>query len=146
MRFVLMVPAGMKRYRRWFVPGGSYFFTVVAYQRKPFLCDELARTILREKIIQCQATWPFTMEAIVLLPYHLHAIWTLGDDGFSQRWGWIKKEFTKSWIAAGGPEQHVSLGNASTAAMVRGSRVSGSTCFATKTIWRFTWTIFTTTP
>lgn len=44
---------------------------------------------------------------MVLLDDHLHAIWTLpdGDTRYSARWGWIKKEFTKAYLAAGGEEQ-----------------------------------------
>ena len=40
----------------------------------------------------------------VLLPDHLHAIWSLlpGDSEYSKRWGWIKKEFAKEWLAGGG--------------------------------------------
>jgi putative transposase len=47
------------------------------------------------------------LDAIVLLPDHLHAIWTLppGDADFSIRWAAIKADFTRHWIAAGGNEQ-----------------------------------------
>ena len=47
---------------------------------------------------------------MVLLPDHLHAIWTLptGESNYPLRWAWIKKEFTKGWLAAGGAEQPVS--------------------------------------
>ena len=40
---------------------------------------------------------PFTVDAIVLLPDHLHCIWTLpqGDDDFSKRWMLIKGKFTR---------------------------------------------------
>lgn len=43
----------------------------------------------------------------MVLPDHLHTIWTLpcGDDGFSRRIGFLKKEFTKAWLARGGHEQ-----------------------------------------
>lgn len=101
---------GMAEYRRYYVAGGSYFFTVVSKHRANFLCDELAREILGQKMRTCQARWPFRVDAIVLLPDHLHAMWSLpeGDDRYSQRWGWIKKEFTKAWLAAGGREQVVS--------------------------------------
>ena len=53
-----------------------------------------------------KSKWTFAVDAIVLLPDHWHAIFTLppGDDCFSKRMGWIKKEFTKVWIAAGGQE------------------------------------------
>jgi putative transposase len=44
---------------------------------------------------------------MVLLPDHLHTIWQLpdGDDDYSRRWAFLKKEFTKEWLASGGQEQ-----------------------------------------
>ncbi len=61
---------------------------------------------------RCRMKWPFTINALVLLPDHLHAIWSLppGDDAYSKRWGWIKKEFTKNWLAMGGREQRQTQG------------------------------------
>ncbi len=100
----------MADYRRWYVPGGTYFFTVVAHNRYPLFADPFARELLAAKIRECQKEWPFTINAIVSLPEHLHAMWTLppGDAKYPMRWGWIKKEFTKAWLAAGGIEQPVS--------------------------------------
>ena len=97
----------MSDYRRVYVPGGTFFFTVVTENRAPFLCDDRARGILRESIETCRQKWPMMIEAIVLLPDHLHTIWTLpGDDSdYSRRWAWIKKEFTKAWLAGHGKEQ-----------------------------------------
>lgn len=93
-------------YRRAFVPGGTYFFTLVTEQRNRIFEFELARKILSSKIRDCQAKWPFTIDAIVLLPDHLHAILTLppDDDRYPTRLGWIKKEFTKEWMMQGGLE------------------------------------------
>jgi REP-associated tyrosine transposase len=97
----------MPNYRRWFVPGGSYFFTVVSENRAPIFCTDVARPILSEWIQSCQRQWPFRIDAMVLLPDHLHTIWTLPptDTRYPARWGWIKKEFTKAWLAVGGVEQ-----------------------------------------
>ena len=77
--------------------GTAYFFTVVTWQRQPILCEEPSRQVLREVIQELQLSHPFTIEAWVLLPDHLHCIWTLpeGDSNYSLRWGWLKKEFTK---------------------------------------------------
>jgi putative transposase len=102
----------MKNYRRWFVPGATYFFTLVTANREPFLCDEAARRIIREKLQECLAQWPFTLTAIVLLPDHLHTLWTLpdGDIAYPTRLGWLKKEFTKAWLLEGHPEQPISAG------------------------------------
>jgi putative transposase len=96
----------MPNYRRAFVPGATYFFTLVTYNRRPIFRGEMARRILGDKIRECQQKWPFEVVAIVLLPEHLHAIWSLppGDDEYPKRWGWIKKEFSKEWLSAGGTE------------------------------------------
>ncbi len=67
----------MFRYRRADVPGGTYFFTVVTYRRRAILCDEPVRTALRDAIKIVRSRHPFTIDAWVLLPDHLHAIWTL---------------------------------------------------------------------
>ena len=67
----------MSDYRRYFVPGGSYFFTVVTYRRAPFLCTSKASEILGAKIRECQSEWPFEINAIVLMPDHLHSHYSL---------------------------------------------------------------------
>ena len=100
----------MADYRRWHVAGGTFFFTVVTHSRAPLFRDAAARRILGEKFRECLRDRPFRLDAIVLLPDHLHAIWTLppGDADYPGRWAWIKKEFTKEWLASGGVEQEVS--------------------------------------
>jgi putative transposase len=100
----------MADYRRYFVPGGTYFFTLVTQGRAGFLCTDRARPILAGVLRECRARWPLTMIATVLLPEHLHTIWSLppGDAAYSVRWAWIKKDFTKRWLAAGGWEEPIS--------------------------------------
>lgn len=81
----------MTNYRRNFVPGGSYFFTVnVADRRSRLLTDHI--DVLRAAFRDVRARHPFTVEAVVVLPDHLHAIWTLpeGDANFATRWRLIK--------------------------------------------------------
>jgi REP-associated tyrosine transposase len=82
----------MSCYRRASIPGSSYFFTVVAYRRRPILCDEPIRHALRASIEKVHATRPFVINAWVLLPDHLHCILTLleGNADFSTRWMMIK--------------------------------------------------------
>ena len=97
----------MPHYHRSYTPGGTYFFTVVTYQRANILRTDTARSALRRAFITCKQRWPFETVAIVLLDDHLHTIWTLPSDdtNYSRRWSWIKREFGKAWLAAGGTQR-----------------------------------------
>jgi putative transposase len=90
----------LPQYRRPFVPGGTFFFTVVTQDRQPILCHDPARPLLRSAIQQTRADRPFELLAMVLLDDHLHAIWELppGDPVFSIRWAAIKAGFTRAWL------------------------------------------------
>ncbi|MFY7802833.1 MAG: REP-associated tyrosine transposase [Limnoraphis robusta] len=86
------------RYRRARTPGATYFFTIVTYQRqKLFHRPELVE-YLREAFRTVQTNHPFTIDAIVVLPDHLHCIWTLPpeDANFSTRWRLIKTNFSRT--------------------------------------------------
>jgi putative transposase len=87
----------MSHYRRANTTGATYFFTVVTYQRRNFLCDDDARVALRDAIIKARERHPFQIDAWVLLPDHLHAIWTLPPDdaNFTLRWQQIKRHVTQ---------------------------------------------------
>ena len=100
----------MSEYRRWFVPGGTYFFTIVTYDRKPILTSDQGRQFLKQSVRVVRQTYPFQLFATVLLPDHWHLIMILpsGDDRYSTRIKRIKQEFTKSWLNAGLPEAFVS--------------------------------------
>jgi putative transposase len=97
----------MSDYRRYFVPGGTYFFTVVTERRAKLFSAEPARRLLGTVMRECFTRFPLTVVAVVLLPDHLHTIWTLppGDDRYSLRWAWIKRDFTRRWLNMGGCEQ-----------------------------------------
>jgi putative transposase len=97
----------MSDYRRLFIPGGTYFFTVVTANRAPLFSDPRARRLLGVVMRDCFARRPVEVIAQVLLPEHLHAIWALPtrDADYSTRWRWIKREFTRTWLGAGGREQ-----------------------------------------
>jgi putative transposase len=96
----------MSAYRRLFIPGGTYFFTVVTAMRRPILTAEPARSILRRSIEETRRRFPFEIIAMVLLPDHLHAIWSLplDDCKYAQRWGRIKANFTREYLHVGGIE------------------------------------------
>jgi len=83
----------MSRYRRADIPGATYFFTVVTDRRRPILCDAPVRAALRDAVKKVQSRHPFTIDAWVLLPDHLHTIWTLpaGDANYAMRWSLIKR-------------------------------------------------------
>lgn len=70
----------MPNYRRLLQPGGTFFFTLVTAERRNLFSDDVARRYLRTAISTVQATQPFDMVAIVLLPNHIHCIWTLPED------------------------------------------------------------------
>ena len=77
----------MSHYRRDDTPGATYFFTVMTYRRRSFLCDDDVRNALRDAIQLTRENYPFVIEAWVLLPDHLHCIWKLppGDADHSTR-------------------------------------------------------------
>ncbi|MGI0481813.1 REP-associated tyrosine transposase [Geminocystis sp. CENA526] len=84
-------------YRRTQIQGGTYFFTVVTYNRHPILCYPDNIQLLREAFAYAMKRYPFIIDAIVILPDHLHCIWTLpeGDGDFSTRWRLIKSYFSR---------------------------------------------------
>ena len=79
----------MPNYRRTIAPGGTFFFTVVSWRRRPVLCNPDIRASLRAALTSVRATHPVTVEAMVLLPDHLHCVWTLpeGDADFASALG-----------------------------------------------------------
>lgn len=87
----------MPNYKRSYY-GRTYFFTVVTHNRKPLFWDATVVDLLRAAIRNVQATNPFEIDAIVVLPDHVHCIWSIpeGDVDYSKRWGRIKAGFTKS--------------------------------------------------
>ncbi len=96
----------MSDYRRLFVPGATYFFTVVTYNRYPFFRDPTAQDHLRRAWLDIQSQLPFENLASVLLHDHFHCLWILplGDSDYSNRMKRIKERFTCDWLAQGGHE------------------------------------------
>jgi len=87
----------MPEYRRATTEGGTFFFTIVTYERRPILCLEKSRAIMRDVIRSVAKRHPFAVNAWVVLPDHMHCLWTLpgGDKNFSVRWALIEREFTR---------------------------------------------------
>lgn len=86
----------MSFYRRIRVPGATVFFTVALQQRgASTLVDEIER--LRLAFAMTRRERPFVIDACVVLPDHLHCVWTLppGDSDYSTRWGAIKSRFSR---------------------------------------------------
>jgi len=90
-------------YRRVFTPGGTFFFTLVTLQRRPVFASDQAVEVLRSAFRAVRTLRPFRTDAIVVMPDHLHCLWTLppGDADFSTRWRLIKTWFTKHHGAEG---------------------------------------------
>jgi putative transposase len=86
----------MTSYRRNFTAGGSFFFTAnLAERRLRLLTDHIDE--LRTAFRETRRHHPFTIDAMVVLPNHLHAIWTMpeGDADFARRWRLIKSAFSR---------------------------------------------------
>jgi putative transposase len=86
----------MPNYRRTFVPGGCWFFTVnLLDRRETLLVDHI--DALREALAATRVKFPFEIDAFVVLPDHLHAVLSLpeADADFSTRWRLIKTRFAK---------------------------------------------------
>ena len=88
----------MRTYKRLKITGGCYFFTVILEQRRGnhLLIENI--DALREAFKYTQKNHPFTMDAVVIMPEHLHCIWKLPNDDadFSVRWRLIKSYFSRS--------------------------------------------------
>ena len=84
----------MSDYRRFRIEGATYFFTLtLAHRGHRTLVDHI--DLLRGAFARTRSERPFHCEAMVVLPDHLHAVWTLppGDADFATRWGAIKSRF-----------------------------------------------------
>ncbi|HWB19918.1 MAG TPA: transposase [Phycisphaerales bacterium] len=90
----------MSNYRRWRVAGGCYFFTVnLLNRRQQLLIDHI--DLLRSAFRKVRDAHPFHIDAVVVLPEHLHCVLTLpdGDANYSKRWSEIKKTFSRGLTA-----------------------------------------------
>jgi putative transposase len=88
----------MSQYRRFYVPGSTVFLTVVTYQRIPLFENPENVQCLRRSLKTVQASMPFEFLAGVVMPEHLHFLWTMpeGDSNYSKRIGRMKVLFTQA--------------------------------------------------
>jgi putative transposase len=101
----------MVRYRRNFVAGGTFFFTLT-------LADRTSRALIdhveafRAAMRKTRCLHPFTIDAVVVLPDHLHILMTLpeGDADYPNRWRLIKRRFTDAVVKSGTPIAHLQNG------------------------------------
>ena len=95
--FLLELRPSMPDYRRNRVPGGTYFFTVnLSDRRSNALVTQIEP--LRAAVRRTRHLMPFRIDAWVVLPDHMHTVWTLpeGDANFSHRWQVIKTAFSRA--------------------------------------------------
>jgi putative transposase len=99
-------------YRRNYVPGGTYFFTLVTFQRSLLFKNVTAYDLFKQVVAEVKTERPFDIVAAVVLYDHLHMIWTLPDNDadYSSRWSKIKGQFTRRWLESGGAKCEVSVG------------------------------------
>ena len=88
------------QYRRAKVAGASYFFTIVTHDRHPIFRNVEAVALFQTGLKRIKSRHPFEVDAFVILPDHIHMVWTLpdGDAEFSTRWRLIKEAFTKPFV------------------------------------------------
>ncbi len=86
----------MPEYRRVYVPGGTYFLALVTYNRTPLFSKDENISRLRSAVADVKSEMPFSIEGAVVLPDHIHFLWTLpsGDTNYSKRVGRLKVLFT----------------------------------------------------
>lgn len=98
----------MPRYLRPHVTGASIFFTVALADRGSCLLVERV-DVLRHAVRETLRQRPFGIDAFVVLPDHLHCVWTMpaGDADFSVRWRLIKSRFSRALPLGAQRQSHV---------------------------------------
>jgi putative transposase len=86
------------RYRRVLEAGATYFFTLVTHQREPLFANDGHVQRWHAAVTAVQRKRPFTIEAEVILPDHVHMMWTLpeGNADYATRIRLAKTAFTRS--------------------------------------------------
>ena len=101
----------MPNYRRVYIPGGTYFFTIVTYCRRPLFINPDNIHLLRTAVARVQRKQPFKIIAAVILPDHIHFIWQLppDDSNYSQRISRLKVLFTRAYKAKNPSNLEISI-------------------------------------
>ena len=101
----------MPDYRRAYIPGGAIFLTLVTFNRRPIFAEPDNVKRLRRAAATVKAEMPFDITAAVILPDHIHFVWTLpqDDDNYSKRVGRLKVLFTRSLKGSFALPQDVSI-------------------------------------
>jgi putative transposase len=98
----------MPNYRRWLVPGATYFFTLATRYRRP-LFDEESVPMPGAALRKVKKDRPFHNFAMAVLPDHLHCVCSLpaGDTDYSTRWRLVKRRFALLWLQSGQLETRI---------------------------------------
>ena len=104
----------MPEYRHIYVPGGTFFITLVTYQRKPLFSNPENISKLRYAVATARSEMPFEIVRAVVLPNHIHFLWTLPADdlAYSKRVGRLKVLFTQSLRGKGRLHKNISSSRA----------------------------------
>jgi len=95
----------MPEYRRVFLKGGTYFITIVTYHRVPLFKNPESRKYLHNAFVDVKSRFPFNIDAVCLLPDHIHVLMRLPEDDadYPMRIREIKRLFTKAYLKNIGP-------------------------------------------
>lgn len=101
----------MSEYRRNYIQGGTFFLTLVTYDRTPIFSNPVNILKLRVATSTTRKEMPFEIVAEVILPEHIHFLWTLppDDSNYSKRVGRLKVLFTQSLHGKNNLPQDVSI-------------------------------------
>jgi putative transposase len=101
----------MSFYRRANIPGSTVFLTIVTHQRKPLFLDPENIRKLKQACVVVMKERPFSIDAAVILPEHVHFLWSLppGDSDYSYRVGRMKVLFTKALRGSNALPTNVSM-------------------------------------
>ena len=82
----------MSEYRRAYQAGSYYFFTIVTHARQPIFSNVNNVKFFKQSLAHVSKKYPFQVEALVVMPDHIHTIWKMPehDSDFSIRWRLIK--------------------------------------------------------